>query len=87
MFTDDGQVLGYKPEKGETYLALVGRNGAFLERAACLTGVAELTPAPLSVHPDAAPPAPQPNAATTVSIGRNSVRLSAGYSMNSAQAR
>ena len=30
--------------------------------------------------------APQPNAATRVSMGRNRMRLSDGYSMNSAQA-
>jgi hypothetical protein len=41
---DDGQIVGYKPDQDEVYLVLVGRNGRFLERAACLGGVAELTP-------------------------------------------
>jgi hypothetical protein len=41
---DDGQIVGYKPENDEAYLVLVGRNGASLERVACLTGLAELAP-------------------------------------------
>ena len=44
MWIDDGQIVGYEPDKDEVYLVLVGRNGASLERAACLNGVAELAP-------------------------------------------
>jgi hypothetical protein len=39
---DDGQIVGYKPDKDETYLVLVGRGGPFLERAACVSGLAKL---------------------------------------------
>lgn len=47
------------------------------------------TPLPLLplTFPHPASPALQPIAAITVSMGRNSVRLSAGCSMNSAQRR
>ncbi|MFZ0267051.1 hypothetical protein [Caulobacter sp.] len=41
---DDGQIVGYKPDKDETYLVLVGRSGASFERAACLSGLAEVAP-------------------------------------------
>lgn len=41
---DDGQIVGYKPDKDETYLVVFGRNGSSLERAACLSGLAELAP-------------------------------------------
>jgi hypothetical protein len=39
---DDGQIVGYKPDKDEAYLVLVGRSGPFLERAACVSGLAKL---------------------------------------------
>lgn len=43
---DDGQIVGYKPDKDEAYLVLIGRNGPFLERAACVSGLAKLSGAP-----------------------------------------
>ncbi len=45
-WTDDGQILGYRPDKGERYLVRVGPNGSLLDRAVCLSGVAELAPTP-----------------------------------------
>jgi hypothetical protein len=43
-WTDDGQILGYRPDKGERYLVWGGPSGAFLDRVACLSGVPDLAP-------------------------------------------